>query len=199
MERSSVVKINKQSITNLYKFGKWYNFAKTVFCFMYFFNKELYFKGHTLVYSIIPFLALLTINILVALRAIKSTNSVYPNQNRIKDRRRKLNVITIILTFFFMITTMPSALVTGFLYNGLIEKPRDIIIYICDTLTFSFHSIKLVLLVLFNNKFRQEFRQVCLNLVKKGQSIVKDTLNSKSLSDESWCFIFSIFLFLLIF
>ncbi|RNA18570.1 hypothetical protein BpHYR1_035497 [Brachionus plicatilis] len=59
--------------------------------------------------------------------------------------KKKFGLVITIFTFCFMLTTLPSAILTGYFYAKLNsnEKTR-IYIYVCDALAFSFHSSKFV-------------------------------------------------------
>jgi hypothetical protein len=134
-------------------------------------------------------LSLTTINSLILITAVQNSNIVDPNSSGISARKRQLGLTITILTFYFIIATIPSGLITGFFYEKLNPNPKygNLIIFICDSLAFTYHSSKFIVLVLFNSKFKQEFKQMRMEIVDKSKNI-RFTLPftiSKSNSDES--------------
>jgi hypothetical protein len=161
------------------------NYPKNYYSFIDF----LFLKIHTCLYSVLPFLALLSINSLILVTAVQSSNIIEPNSTAISTRKRQLGLTITILTFYFIIATIPSGLITGFFYEKLNPNPKqgNLIIFICDSLAFTYHSSKFIVLVLFNSKFKQEYKQMSMEIVDKSKNL-KLTLPftiSKSNSDES--------------
>lgn len=137
-----------------------------------------------------PFCLLFTINSLLIYRTLKKPNKisqissyVAPKKNLIKSKKKMVGLVITILTLGFMITTIPSSVVTGFLFLKLNQsKQGRVAIFVCDILSFLHHSSKFEVLLLYNFQFTQEFKHFINGLFDRGRCI-KSNSNNISKSD----------------
>lgn len=147
---------------------------------------------HLYVYSIVPSVLLLLINSILFYITWKKSISIDVTSEGIettRNRKKKFGLVITIFTFGFMLTTLPSAIITGFFYSKLnSHHETKIYIYICDSVAFSFHSFKFIVLFFCNTNFKREvvvFGQEFLAKMKCFQQKI-NTNNSKSVTESSY-------------
>nr|QVK45793.1 G protein-coupled receptor [Proales similis] len=120
---------------------------------------HIWSKVHAFTYSFVPSLALIVINSFVAYNALKKTTKINPKSGQFILKKKRLSLAIGVVTFGFMIGTIPSAVVSGFANTSKsVPASSKLILFICDSVSFTYHSCKFQILVKFNSNFRQEFR-----------------------------------------
>jgi hypothetical protein len=145
-------------------------------------------------YSIIPSILLIVINSFFIYRALlkKTTINTISNQiapNKIESKKKLLSVAISIITIGFLLCTIPLAISTV-LYRKLQESRSNgrLIILICDAISFTYHSIKFEILLVYNNMFKMEFLKSCRVLYEKSLKIKRNsikTTTTTTFNDES--------------
>ncbi|CAF1115674.1 unnamed protein product [Brachionus calyciflorus] len=117
-------------------------------------------KVHTYLYSIIPSIFLAILNTMVFYKTWKNNMRI---SNGISDvesnkiRKKRFGLVIAILTLGFMLTTLPSAIITGYFHSSLNSRNETkIYIYICDSMAFTYHSSKFIVLAISNTQFKKE-------------------------------------------
>jgi len=141
---------------------------------------------HTFLYSIIPFIFLIVLNSLLIYYTLKKPNKVEPSLENLSIRRKRLSLTIAILTLGFIITTIPSGIITGFLFDTLnTTKNGKMVIFICDSISFTYHSGKFLIMITYNSAFKQEFKSFIGELIKKGKHIKRSLSFISRSSDET--------------
>ncbi len=73
---------------------------------------------HFCFYSILPFACLAILNSFIVYRTLYKSNSITPVE-KYYTRKKRLSVVILVLTIGFILTTIPSGIVTGFLFKNL--------------------------------------------------------------------------------
>ena len=79
----------------------------------------------------------------------------------VKNRNKKLQtgISIIFIAFIFIIMTLPSSILSGYLYFQLIVKEYGpTVLVLCDNISFSFHGLKLFILISTNKQIYNEFK-----------------------------------------
>ncbi len=109
-------------------------------------------------YSLIPFILIISTNILLIYEIKKQTASI---KSATKDAKsRAMNRLVILLALLFIVLTLPGAVVTSILNKVLQERGivGFVIINICDCLSFSFHALNFLIVMLTNKRFAYEVK-----------------------------------------
>ncbi len=86
-------------------------------------------------------------------------NKVLPLNNSPHHKRRSMTVIIILITFAYIVLTLPSAIAGGYYLDSLMKTLEGKnILFICDTLSFSYHALNFIALPIANKQFRREFK-----------------------------------------
>lgn len=135
-------------------------------------------------YSIVPFFTLTLIDLfLIYVTVLSHWNKFKASSiHTQKNMRKKLNMTrtVIILNLAFIITTLPSAIVSGYYFITLMNTDYGVlIITLCDNITFSFHSFNILTLYFSNKRFKKELRNVFFYKCLKSKVNAK---NSRSMN-----------------
>ena len=86
-----------------------------------------------------------------------STDTTADRQHR--SKRLAASISVIILTFLFIVMTLPDAIATGFYLSELLDtNSGTAVLFAADCLAFSFHGFNSIILLVTNSQFRQEFK-----------------------------------------
>ena len=107
-------------------------------------------------YSLIPFILIITTNMLLIYEIKRQTGNI---KSASKDAKNKaLNRLVIIMALLFVALTLPSAVVTSIL-NKVLQTSGVVgfvIINLCDCIAFSYHSLNFLIVMLTNKRFMTE-------------------------------------------
>jgi hypothetical protein len=134
-------------------------------------------RVHLFTYSLVPFSILLIFNILLIFEVRKSRLSISANNNSFALKRKfQMSLTVIILTFSFIIMTLPGAIVSGFffaIFTFTDEGYFKLILF--DSITFSYHAFNFFILLLSNKKFSEAFKSMVCNLFSKAKLSIETT------------------------
>lgn len=112
-------------------------------------------------YIIIPFLIMITFNTLLIVN-LKHKLSKFPNNGQILVKRRpNLTVSLIILSFLFLVMTIPGTMLFGFFFEDILSNLNQTFIFLIDDITFLNHAMIFFISFLSNKKFRKAIIQIC--------------------------------------
>ena len=120
-------------------------------------NFHLYLKGHTYVYSIIPFVLLMASNCALIYEIVLKKNDLITRRKDEIEKRKSISISIIVLTFVFIIFTMPSALVDGYFTELLSNESGLFIVLALAELSYTYHAFKFATLFFTNKQIRKEF------------------------------------------
>ena len=109
---------------------------------------------HGFFYSYIPFCMISIANILLILSLLnKSKVSILSYFSTRRQKQRAMNITTVAVTILFIVFTSPAAVVSSY-YNVLIQSYMGkVFIFIADSLTFTYHALNFVILIITNKQF----------------------------------------------
>lgn len=112
-------------------------------------------------YSVIPFGIIFIFNLLLIYKTLKRkinpSNTVSPSTIKKKAMTRTVMIITL----GFIVFTLPSAVIGSYFVNDLYYTLYGrVIIFICEAISFSYHSYNFFLYYAFNKQFREECRSM---------------------------------------
>ncbi len=120
-------------------------------------------------YSVVPSCLLFLMNAYFLYRAVfKKENVISPvlepcELNRLNTKKKMVGLAITIITVGFLICTIPFA-VTAVMYKSLwhaeFGHSGKLIIFTCDAISFTYHSAKLEMLLIYNSFFRDEFMKL---------------------------------------
>lgn len=122
-------------------------------------KKRFILKIHLYTYSIVPSVLITISNLLIAFNFLMKRNVIHVKPDIGYKKKIQMTMTITILTLLFIIFTLPGAIISGYYFSKLIRsKFGEIILLICDNLTFSYHSFSLLILLASNKKFYKEFK-----------------------------------------
>ncbi len=78
-----------------------------------------------------------------------------------------MSITVLISTGLFVIMTLPSAIAGGYYLTELLQTDSGkVILFICDNILFTYHSINLIILMISNKQF---WRECKIMVTKKNQ------------------------------
>ena len=102
---------------------------------------------------------------------MKKDNSSLGNTNR--NKKRKMSIFVIAMTFYFIILTLPSSIAGGFFLSTLVLTDiGSLILLACDCLSFTYHGSNIFVLYFLNKKFKNEFLTVFPCLKKTENQLI---------------------------
>lgn len=129
-----------------------------------------------ILYSILPSILILSINsvFLYKIFSKKSAAMISPvvdSDPKVSTERKIFCISIVIITISFMLCTMPLA-ITSIVYPRLSNSEHHgiLFIYSCDAIAFTYHSIKMEVLILNSGRFRREVGRLCDALFKLDNS-----------------------------
>jgi hypothetical protein len=126
-------------------------------------------KIHLILYSVVPFGLILVLNSLLILK-MRSRSLIYiksfslSNSSSRKSKRNSMNKTVIILTFLFILMTLPSACASYFFDQLFVSEHGRFIVALCDAISFSYHGLNFVVYFLTNRRFRRKLMNVSKSL-----------------------------------
>ncbi len=133
-------------------------------------------------YSLVPSCLLVLMNSYFLYRALfKKVNAVNPSPTpselgRLSTKKNMVGLTITIITIGFFICTIPLG-VTTVIYKSLWntragnEYSGRLIIFTCDAVSFTYHSAKLEMLLIYNSFFRNEFMKVVRDWTENGKKL----------------------------
>ena len=121
---------------------------------------------HSFLYSFIPFTLIAISNILLLLHLNElRKNSTTTVSSPLSRKQFEINVTIIVITILFILFTSPGAVISQF-YSVLISSDiGNIIIYVGDCFTFSFHAYTIIIFRVTNKEFSRKLKYL--------QSVIK--------------------------
>lgn len=111
---------------------------------------------HMYIYTIAPFIIMLSFNSLLIYATISKRLSLTKESSKSQQRKRNLTISLLVVTFSFLIMTVPSTIAFGYLYEYLISLSYGrTIANALDVLSFLNHSSLFMTCYISNVKFRQ--------------------------------------------
>ncbi len=111
-------------------------------------------------YSLIPFILLsLSSGLLIYEINKRMPTGIATSANR-HENQKSLHKTVVSFAVLFILMTLPGAIVTSFL-NSFLQSSGDLgllVITICDCITFSFHALNFLILLLTNKRFQRELK-----------------------------------------
>ena len=136
-------------------------------------------------------LGLVSINLVIChSAAFKQPNAVSPTKTSETLTVRKrlqsfLSLSILIFTLSHAMLVLPATIIHTLFFDALIANMDNrFVLLLTHCLMFTFHSIKFLILLLFNSKFKREFKRFCLCVYTKTLRFKKSFLNSNE-SNES--------------
>ena len=126
-----------------------------------------------------PFCLLAIANIsLIVTFSQRKTTATSSSMNQ--KKKNTMNQTVIIITLLFIIMTGPGSIVAIF-YNLLLQTETGVtIIYLGDSIEFSYHSYSLLILYFTNSKFSNELKRLFgLKMVQFSESLSASHFNPK--------------------
>ena len=110
-------------------------------------------------YSFIPFILLVIINIFLIIDLNKKKRLANVENSVIKKNQLSINLSIILMTILFVVFTSPSALSSQF-YNILVTTyTGNVILFASDCLAFSYHALCIIILCLSNKQFLRKLKE----------------------------------------
>ena len=113
-------------------------------------------QAHSFLYSYIPFV-LLAINNLLLIHSIRSHHTITLT-NSSKTKQRSLNKTVLLITALFIVLTLPSSIASIYYDQLIVSSAGFVILIALDSLTFSYHSFNIFVLLYTNKKFKRDFK-----------------------------------------
>jgi hypothetical protein len=111
---------------------------------------------NTYLYSFVPFLIMCTFNVLLIVRTVRNRQTASNESARQASQRRRMTITLLIITFAFIIMTIPSTIAFGYLYEILQATGWGRILQVLiDYMSFLNHSSIFFTCTFTNKKFRQ--------------------------------------------
>lgn len=146
---------------NITDYATYYGYVSVfIYFFRFFFKLNFFFKFHLANYSLLPFIIMLSLNLLLWIELNKSKARL-KDLNYSSDRSAKSLTKSIIKTcLLFVLMTLPNALVS-LMYTWLAQSDLGfLIIRIGDLFSFTFHGFNLFINLYVNKKFRLKCRRL---------------------------------------
>ena len=124
-------------------------------------------EAHLILYSILPFSIMLTSNLLIIYNVICGQKVESKNKASVK-RKRRMTYMLILITFTFIILTLPSVLVHAFFRNTLkTKKYRRLVNLVVNNLLYTSHACNFFLYVFSAPNFRAELISIFNSIFSK--------------------------------
>lgn len=138
---------------------------------------------HMFIYSFIPFVLTLVFNMLLIYKSILFRPKSLDSKNKeAANKKRKLSVSLLSITFAFIALTMPSTLAYGYFYNQIVVSFRHgiYILYFLDFIAFMYHASLFFNCFLTNFKFRYFILKLFLR--NTGKKVNKTEVTTRKVS-----------------
>ena len=121
----------------------------------------------------VPFILLIIVNGALVFSIYKSSQL----NSSTKNRRTGTSVSIIILTFLFIVMSLPSAIGGGYFLEELFADPNANYLFLMDNILFSYHALNFLIFGLANKRLQGCFK--AMFLIKPNSAIKQSsTLNS---------------------
>ena len=140
---------------------------------------------HSVLYSFLPFLLLIIINIFLIIDLQEKKKSITDlNLRNNKRKEISINLTIILMTILFILFTSPSAICSQF-YGKLIKSYNGtIILYVSDCIAFSYHALNIIILCLVNKSFLRRLK-IVLGLAKEEEEEEEDNNQENNLNQAN--------------
>lgn len=124
--------------------SKWMDYWRTIFAVFY---------------SALPFALIIIANLLLIYEIKKHTGKIAQTEER-KKKQKSMNRMVITMALLYIVFTLPTSVVTSFLNKWLQEWGGwgDVIIYIINSFTFSYHALNILIVIYTNTRFLNEVK-----------------------------------------
>ena len=137
-------------------------------------------KAHLILYTILPFAIMLISNSLIIYNVLYG-QKVESKVKASLRRKRRMTYMLIIITFAFIILTLPSVIVHTFFRDYLKKKPyRRFVNLIVNNLLHTSHAINFFMYVFSAPNFRLELISICNNLFHRNGNFKYNNNNNNS-------------------
>ena len=144
-------------------------------------------KVHSLLYSGIPCILLVVINVVFLTKLCtvrKKVAHAIPRRGVHKhSKSSRLNATVIALTAIYVVCTVPAAYVEFNLFEMLKTEGGRVFMTVSDTLAFSYHALNFFIIYKLNHRFKRNLKRLFVKLFKSyGTStpaITTTTIRSK--------------------
>lgn len=115
---------------------------------------------HMVFYNVIPFLVMITFNILLVVN-IKSSK-IKPKLSTIKTASKKNNLTILLLlqSFLFLVMTMPGTILFAYFYNSVFANLGTQYVYMIDDISFLNNTTLFFVCFVSNKRFRDAIIQL---------------------------------------
>ena len=115
-------------------------------------------KVHMFLYSFIPASIMFTFNILLIYTTLLSKNSKMKESEKVAKKKTKLTISLLVITFCFIVLTLPSTIAWGYLPDYLYSfEYGALVLSTLDDFSFSNHASVFITSFVSNYKFRLVF------------------------------------------
>ena len=112
------------------------------------------FKIHSYLYSFIPFCLILILNSLLVYHLYQVKKSIKNlNQSALLKNQFSISITILAMSFLFVLSTSPGAVISQFFSILIQTETGTIVLYIGDNITFSYHALTIVILMVSNKEF----------------------------------------------
>ena len=174
VKKSSDLKNNNSAVS----------YVENIVCYKARNNKHYIFPNyeriHLALYNLIPFTIMLICNSLICYNVTSARKRFNSTKSKTSNQKiRRMTFMLFLVTFSFMILTLPSVIVHSFLRQFLIDKPyRRVVNMIVNNLLHTSHACNFLLYMYSAPNFRVELMKV----IEKCQNKNKQTQNKSESS-----------------
>ena len=106
----------------------------------------------------VPFIILLIVNVTLVFSILKPTKL----NSSAKNRRKGTSVFIIVLTFLFIVMSLPSAIGGGYFLKELFANPNENYLFLMNNITFSYHAFNFFIFGVVNRRLQSCFKAMVL-------------------------------------
>lgn len=109
----------------------------------------------------IPFIILMIFNLLLLYKTTIKKKVQAAGTTSSSTKKKAMTITVMLVTLAFVVFTLPSAVISGYFFTSLFSFiPGRVVVYFCETLSFSYHSYNFFVLYALNKQFRQECKSI---------------------------------------
>ena len=154
-------------------FLKFHN-SKKYFCF-FIYLKYKHKKVHAYLYSFVPFGVLIIVNVLLIRAMRQKIRDLAGSSFIAKKKQLSISVSVMLLTLFFILFTLPMAIVTLLVNSLTTTHDGKLVLFCFGCFSFTYHAFNLVVLCRFN----KYFFMLCKEVLKCGDSVKSGKINKE--------------------
>ena len=114
-----------------------------------------------LLYSIFPFIILITSNIILIKSVLESKRKASTSESKSIYRKHiRMGMTIVIISFLFCIFTLPTASIQVPFTTMIAYDTGQLILSICNVFSFTYHASNFLMLFFTNTQFSKEFKTV---------------------------------------